>query len=251
MSRALPCTLGLMVALSLGCTFGWDDVTVVGVDRGDSWWWDSGEELDDTEPWHVLIYSGNGGVGEDGFYGSMTHLETEEVLEAQGLSITRRDTWPSSMLNYRLILMPAPGLLDEQPFTTGQASELKRFLDDGGVLLVEAENDTVMSYTVLNALLEDLDLDLRLEGGYIRGDALPAQADPLTLGLHKVGVLAGSRVDGARCILSVGPDCAAAAADVGEGVVVVLGDGNMLSGLETWTEQGYENQDLLLRFAGL
>ena len=252
MSKALPCTLGLMLALSLGCTFGWDDVSVVGVTQVDSrWWQDSADTQAPDLPDAALIYSGNGGVGELGFYGSMTHTETSSALEARGTDVTRTDSWPSSLLDFRMILMPAPGMLEQQSFSAGQTSELKRYLDAGGLLLIEAENDTVMSYTVLNALLEDLDLDLRLEGGYIRGDALPAQADPLTLGLHKVGVLAGARVGGARCILSLGPDCAAAAADVGDGVVVVLGDGNILSDLEAWSDQGYENRDLFLQIVGL
>jgi hypothetical protein len=105
-----------------------------------------------------------------------------------------------------------------------------------------------MNLDTLNGLVWDLGLHAVASGVEVTGagDAIAEHA--LTDGVGSLGLDAAVRVDpgDATCLCTAGGECVAAATASGDGWVVLIGDGDLLSRLDEWVAQGHDN-DLFLR----
>lgn len=240
----------LAALLALGCGPSDDDPT----DRGDD---TGGDEEEDEEevplPTGVLIFHGRGGVGPEGMWGDMTHEGTITYLEERGLDVTQTASWPSSLADLRLVLLPAPGFTELSPFSGGEVSAMRAFVEAGGIVTIEAENGAVLDYGVINPLLLDLGATAQMEGGFWNGQVATIAAHPLTVGVAQVGLAAAGGMDAGAdvCLAASDAQCLVSAAAVGEGYVVLIGDGNTFSNLESWDTSGSDNRRLLANLARL
>lgn len=197
----------------------------------------------------VLVYYGHGGVGPEGIEGSMAHLDDIALLEEAGLRVDHTAAWPASFDEYRLAILPGPGANDvSAEFSATERGLLRSVATSGGVVVIEAEAGNVMNLDPLNDLLWDLGGQLVVSGVTVEGDADSIGEHALTGGVGSLGLRGATKVDpgDGTCIAAAGYDCIAAAAAAGDGWIVALGDGDLLSSLLTWVETGHDN-DLFLR----
>jgi len=197
----------------------------------------------------VLIYHGHGGVGPEGLDGSMTHEDSRALLEGAGLEVDQQAAWPASFDAYRLVILPAPGAHDAQAmFSTMERAELGAVAATGGALVVECESGSAMNLDVVNGLVWDLGLRAVATGIDVDGIADGIAEHALTDGVGGLGLSAAVRVDpgDTTCLASSGGDCVAAATAAGDGWIVLIGDGDLLSWLDEWVAEGQDN-DLFLR----
>lgn len=248
----------LAAALSLGtaCIGFSPDVGVPQPAWPESRWWDSGSDSEvplDLRPWGALVFSGNGGVGEEGVWGDLTHTEVVAQLESDGMRVDRAEVWDGALGAYRILLLPGPGMLAEEPFTEDQLADLRIFLRTGGVVVIEGEHEGVFRPAVAHALLEALEVPMRLGSGYLSGQATPEVVMNFTSGITAVGVQAGAPVEpgGADCLFALGDRCAAAVATASGGWVVLIGDGDLLNDLDSWDDERLQNRIFLRNLIGL
>ncbi len=222
---------------------------------------DSGDSGSDTVPPRdtgiharsgVLIHYGHGGVGPDGLEGSMTHEATRALLEGHGLSVNYSGAWPESFDNIRLALIPGPGSNDSgASFSTLEAANLISVASAGGVVVVEAEPGTLLNNDILNDLVWDLGGSMHTTSTEIEASEATILEHPLTAGVGSIGLELTTAVvpNDESCLLKVDDDCVAVAAAAGPGWVVLLGDGNILSGYEAFGADGHDNERFLLNLA--
>lgn len=202
----------------------------------------------------VLVYTGHGGVDAAGIDGSMTHADSTAALLDAGLEVDHTDQWPSSLDPYRLVILPAPGARDANAvFTPVELADLIGVMNAGGVVVVEAEPGTVLNDEVLNEVVWDLNGSMYTTGEGVDGPATPWGDHPLTQGVATVGLAAAAAVERGddTCLLDTPTRCVAAAAATGEGWLVLLGDGNLLSEAARFDAEGYDNLALLYNLAGI
>jgi hypothetical protein len=202
----------------------------------------------------VLIHTGHAGVGPEGIDGSMTHQGSTALLEEAGLEVQHDDAWPESFDRFRLVILPGPGDHDSSvEFSPVERADLTRVCNAGGVIVVEAEPGVALNADVVNALVWDLGGSMHTTGEAIEGSATPWGEHPLTEGVDAVGLdLSTVLARGEEtCLLVAGDDCVAVAATTGEGWVVLLADGNLLSDIGRWDEAGYDNARFLENLARL
>ncbi len=234
-------------------------LTLAGGSRGDGDTGPTGDLPLDTDTGlldrgSVLIYTGHGGVGPEGLEGSMTHDESTAWLEGAGLVVSHSSTWPASFDSYRLVILTAPGTNDGSvEFDAVERAELLGVMNAGGTVVVEAEPGSLLNDDVLNALVWDL-------GGsmYTTGEALdgPAEAwgdHELTAEVGSVGLELSTEVERGEetCLLIADDQCVAVAAAAGDGWLVLLGDGNLLSDVDRWSDGGHDNARFLSHLAQL
>jgi hypothetical protein len=202
----------------------------------------------------VLVYYGHGGVGPEGLGGSMTHLDDVALLEEASLRVDYTTAWPASFDAYRLAILPGPGANDVAvEFSAAERGLLRGVATAGGVVVVEAEAGNVMNLGPLNDLVWDLGTKMVVEGVSVAGDTDGIGDHPLTDGVVSLGLDGATRVDpgDGACLATVGFDCVAAATAAGDGWIVVLGDGDLLSRLLSFTDEGHDNDLFLRRLAHL
>jgi hypothetical protein len=202
----------------------------------------------------VLIYHGHGGVGPEGLEGSMTHQESSVWLEGAGLTVEQTATWPDSFDTYRLIILPGPGANDSSDaLDVEERASLIAAMNDGAVVVVEAEPGSLLNDEVLNALVWDLSGSMYSTGEALDGPAEPWGDHQLTAGVETVGLDLCTVIERGEetCLLVAGDDCVAASAMVGAGWLVLLGDGNLLSDVSRWSDGGHDNARFLSNLAQL
>ncbi len=198
----------------------------------------------------VVIFHGRGGVGPEGAWGYVTHDETITELTSAGLSVAHESTWPSSLDDVRLMLLPLPGFMSGSNYSAGEVSAMLDMVRDGGLVVIEGDNGPTLNPAVANDLLQQLGATMRIGGG---SSVSVDTNHPLASGVQRVGVLASGAIDvgNATCFVPLGGGCAAAAMSVGSGYVVVLSDSQILDSYDNRTNGGDHNRRLLLNLARL
>jgi hypothetical protein len=174
----------------------------------------------------VLIYYGHGGVAPpDGIFGFCLHNTLVTLYEAEGLSVSYTDVWPSTLSDLRLVVLALPS----GTFSDAEVTSLRDMVTNGGVLYVQNEHSGYATTSNLNDLLARLGTTLRGESTLIGGSALIS----MELGVHPLlsGIDALSFADASRVIagsgvalLSYMGEVVVAAEPLGAGYVVHSGD---------------------------
>lgn len=202
----------------------------------------------------MLIHYGHGGVGPEGMWGDMTHEDTVAMYEAAGLTVAHTADWPGSFEDLRLVMLPAPGFKDSAArFKAGEVAQLRAFMEEGGVVVVELENSAVLNSGCVNALFKDLGFGVRMAGGWTNGTFADITEHPFTEGVKEVGVASSANITlgGETCVVGRDDACLVAVRAYGDGWLAVLADGNAISDLANWDDAGRDNRRLIRNFAGL
>ncbi len=112
----------------------------------------------------VLLYYGNGGIAPPQSQGRGTFYELQTYYESLGYPTDYTGTWPMDLNDYRLIMMIAPGNLNDNGlyyFTSTRVAELKDFLINGGRLVVQGEHSGYFGINTVNKLLDDLGVGIQ------------------------------------------------------------------------------------------
>jgi hypothetical protein len=201
----------------------------------------------------VLIYYGNGGVGSEGMYGDMTHVETISMCADSGITASHSDSWPSDLSEYRTIIIPAPGYNDRNAlYSLNQINDLKDFVTNGGYLLIEGENN-VLDKDVINPLLSGLGFTVQMVNGLGSGDGDLITPSTLTDDVSLIGTLSFGRFDTHTdgVLVKTSSKDLAVYKQIGDGYAIVVADGNIFSDLDDWDARNKDNRDLLLNFLQL
>jgi len=212
------------------------------------------DDSDPDLPDGVLIYTGHGGVSSAGLDGGMTHQQSTALLEDAGLTVSRSGSWPESFDAYRLVILPGPGANDSgAEFTTLQRAALQGLMSRGGVVLVESEHGGAMNVDLLNDLVWDLGGGMYVGEGTLEGTGDNIADTALTAGVDSVGFDVAGPLDSLEqtCLVASEWDCVLGASPHGLGWLVLASDGHLFEDLAGWTDEGHDNDILLLDLARL
>ncbi|MBI5549499.1 MAG: hypothetical protein HY901_36900, partial [Deltaproteobacteria bacterium] len=208
----------------------------------------AGPDAGPSIPHKVLIFHGHGGVGPEGMWGDMKHADTLAVCAQEGLTASHATTWPGSLTDFRLVILPAPGFNEAAArFSAGEVAQIKAFLEAGGILAIEAEKAVVLDHACIEALLADLGSPARFESGWVDGKATRITTHALTSGVTRIGLAAAGQMvlNGEQCIAATEEACVVAARGLGQGWLVLVADGNTFSNMATWDTAQDSNRRLL------
>jgi hypothetical protein len=137
-------------------------------------------QLRQTPKAKVLLYYGNGGVGDPtlGSTDPISYTHLAAYFENLGKTVVYTDVWPTQFdwtTKYELIVLLGPGhdtfsvtapyteSLAVNGFTWGQKAELDSFLQQDGKLVILSDATSFTGQDVENDLLNDLPVDLSFD----------------------------------------------------------------------------------------
>jgi hypothetical protein len=158
-------------------------------------------QLHQTPHSRVLLYYGNGGLGEGQM--GIAHNELAAMYEDLGFIVDYTDDWPDEFdwtLKYELIVLLGPGhdsgedpLVDN--FTIGQKADLDEYLQQHGKLVILSDSTAWTGHEVENDLLNWLPVDLNFGDPAFANAFISGHGDQVTAHCLTTNVATYSAID--------------------------------------------------------